>query len=136
MRPTLVPVCKMPNQCVNGTGLFRCRSTNRPVTPALCSREVMSRDIYTTYIGAKAVSLAWIGAAFGPIFLAIGLDGGFNAHFYIGVVSLATVFLAVLDGIKGLRHGVLSDFWACAVVPIVLLVMGVGLAWCAYRGYI
>ena len=94
----------------------------------------MSRDLYTTYIGAKAVALAWIGAAFGPIFLAIGLEGGFSAHFYVGAVSLAIVFLAVLEGIKGLRHGVRSDFWACAVVTLVLLVGDVGLAWCAYRG--
>src|SRR5690554_5585082 len=32
---TMTPGPGKSNQCVNGTALLRCRSTNRPVTPAL-----------------------------------------------------------------------------------------------------
>lgn len=37
-------VAKSPNQRVNGTALFRCRSTKRPVTPALCKN--MNKEEY------------------------------------------------------------------------------------------
>ena len=83
----------------------------------------MRRDIYTTYLEAGGVAFAWIGALVAPIFLTTGLEEGLTANFYIGIAALFIVFLAIYDGIKGLKRGVYSDFWVRAVVPLVLVLL-------------
>jgi len=88
----------------------------------------MSRDIYQTFIGAKGVAFAWIGAAFGPIFLVIGLNPEYRAHLVIGVVSLLLVAASIFDGVRALKANSWSGVVAFAVVPIILLVGGIVLA--------
>ncbi len=85
----------------------------------------MSQDIYQTYIGAKGVAFAWIGAAIGPTFFAIGLDPEYRTHLVIGVVCFVLVLLSVLDGAKALKAKSWSGVVAFSIVPIVLLVAGV-----------
>lgn len=85
----------------------------------------MSQDIYQTYIGAKGVAFAWIGAAVGPSFFVIGLDPDYRAHLAIGVVCFILVIVSTLDGIKALKAKSWSGVLAFSVVPIVLLVAGV-----------
>ncbi|WP_018417412.1 hypothetical protein [Teredinibacter turnerae] len=88
----------------------------------------MSRDIYQTFIGAKGVAFAWIGAAIGPIFLVIGMAAEYRAHLAIGVVSLLLVAASIFDGVRALKANSWSGVIAFAVVPIVLLVGGIVLA--------
>jgi hypothetical protein len=89
----------------------------------------MKSDPYVTFIGAKGVAFAWLGVALGPVFLLIGLDKTHRIHLVIGLVSLMLVALSVRDGIKAYKHGSISGFSAFAVVPAVLLVVGVIFAW-------
>ncbi len=88
----------------------------------------MNRDIYQTFIGAKGVAFAWIGAAIGPIFLVIGLEAGYRVHLVIGVVSLLLVAASILDGVRALRANSWSGVIAFAVIPVMLLAGGVVLA--------
>ena len=88
----------------------------------------MSRDIYQTFIGAKGVAFAWIGAAIGPIFLVIGLAPDYRAHLAIGVFSLVLVAASIFDGVRALKANSWSGVVAFAVIPILLLVGGVVLA--------
>ncbi|PHS62703.1 MAG: hypothetical protein COB09_14295 [Thalassobium sp.] len=88
----------------------------------------MNRDIYQTFIGAKGVAFAWIGAAIGPIFLVIGLEPGYRVHLVIGVVSLLLVAASILDGVRALRANSWSGVIAFAVIPVMLLAGGVVLA--------
>ena len=89
----------------------------------------MDRNLYTTYIGAKGVAFAWIGALFGPVFLLIGFSNEFSAHFYVGGTALLIVLVSISDGFKGLKYGIKSDFVVFAVLPMILLVAGIALAW-------
>ena len=88
----------------------------------------MSRDIYQTFIGAKGVAFAWIGAIIGPIFLVIGLEPEYRAHLVVGVVSLLLVAASIFDGARALKASSWSGVIAFAVVPLILLAGGVVLA--------
>lgn len=88
----------------------------------------MSRDIYQTFIGAKGVAFAWIGAAIGPIFFVIGLEPEYRVHLLVGVVSLLLVAASIFDGFRALKANSWSGVIAFAVVPLMLLAGGVVLA--------
>jgi len=94
----------------------------------------MDKDPYTTFIGAKGVAFAWIGASIGPVFLLLGMNEAHRSHMVVGGVSLVLVALSIRDGIKSYRHGSISGFSAFAVVPIVLLMAGVIFAWLTSAG--
>jgi len=85
----------------------------------------MNKDPYITFIGSKGVAFAWIGAAIGPVFLIIGMDGTHLSHLLVGAVSLLLVALSFRDGIKEFTHGSISGFLAFGVVPAILLVVGI-----------
>ena len=88
----------------------------------------MNRDIYQTFIGAKGVAFAWIGAAIGPIFLVIGLEPEYRAYLVIGVVSLMLVAASIFDGVRAFKANSWSGVVAFAIVPAALLVAGIVLA--------
>lgn len=85
----------------------------------------MNQDIYQTYLGAKGVAFAWIGAAIGPSFFVVGLDAEYRTHLAIGVVCFVLVFASIFDGLKALKVKSWSGVIAFTVVPLVLLVAGV-----------
>jgi hypothetical protein len=96
----------------------------------------MRKDIYITYIGAKGVALSWIGAVLGPIFLLIGVTSQSWAHSLIGASMLLAVIFLFKDGLTALKAGEKSDFAAFSVIPMLLLVCGIGLAYFSHKGYI
>ncbi|PAU52488.1 hypothetical protein BZL42_24185 [Pseudomonas indica] len=79
----------------------------------------MNRDIYTTFLGAKGVAFAWIGAALGPIFL--GFSSNQQEHLVFGIGALILVALSFGEGIRALKHGSMSDFLVYMIVPALLL---------------
>jgi hypothetical protein len=89
----------------------------------------MSQDPYVTYIGATGVAVAWIGASLGPTFLLIGVSEDRIAHLLVGVVLLGLALFSIRDGVKALKHGARSDFTVYSVIPALLLVAGILLAW-------
>ncbi|MFD1217963.1 hypothetical protein [Microbulbifer celer] len=96
----------------------------------------MKKDIYSSYIGAKGVVFAWIGAALGPIFLLIGITENSFSHGFIGSLMLVVVLLSIKDGREARKAGVNSDFWVLTIVPIAILFVGIALAFLSYRGHI
>ena len=97
---------------------------------------MMCKDIYITYIGAKGVALSWIGAVLGPIFLLIGVTDKLWSHSLIGAGMLLVVIFLFKDGLTALRAGEKSDFTAFSVIPMLLLICGIGLAYVSHKGYI
>lgn len=88
----------------------------------------MNRDAYSTFVGAKGVAFAWIGAAFGPTFIAVGLESSSWKHLAIGLAGVLLVAMLVVDGIRAKKVGATSDFLAFTVVPSILLIFGATLA--------
>ena len=85
----------------------------------------MKQDIYQTYIGAKGVAFAWIGAAIGPSFFVIGLEPEYRAHLAIGVVCLLFALVSIIDGFKALKVKSWSGVTVYTVIPAALMVAGV-----------
>ncbi|MCV6620427.1 MAG: hypothetical protein OIF51_01585 [Cellvibrionaceae bacterium] len=85
----------------------------------------MNQYMYQTYLGAKGVAFAWIGAAIGPSFFMIGLDPEYRTHLAIGIVCFVLVVASIFDGLKALKVKSWSGVIAFTVVPLVLLVVGV-----------
>ena len=88
----------------------------------------MSLDIYQTYLGAKGVAFAWIGAAIGPSFFVIGLEPEYRTHLAISIVCFLLVVASIFDGVKAIKVKSWSGVVAFSVVPLVLLVAGVLIA--------
>ena len=84
----------------------------------------MSKDIYQTFIGAKGVAFAWIGAAFGPIFITIGLAPEHRIHLVIGCIGILIALACTLDGFRALKENSKSGFLAFTVIPVILLLAG------------
>lgn len=85
----------------------------------------MKKYAYQTFIGAKGVAFAWIGAVIGPLFLRIGLEPGYRGHLLIGIGSLLLVAVIISDGVKAFKGNSWSGCVAYAIVPSVLLIVGV-----------
>ncbi len=94
----------------------------------------MNNDLYTTYIGAKGVAFAWIGALIGPAFLLVGVIDKEIALSVIGVGSLAIVAASFHDGSQARKKRITSDYVVFTVVPGVLLLIGVAVAVLMYLG--
>ena len=80
----------------------------------------MNRDPYITFIGAKGVAFAWIGSVLGPLFLIAGLGNPKEPVTYIGLAFLLIVAFSIRDGFKAKKHGIISDFIALSVMPILI----------------
>jgi hypothetical protein len=80
--------------------------------------------MYQTFIGAKGVAFAWIGAAIGPVFFVIGLESEYRRHLAVGIVCFILVIVSIVDGFKALKAGSWSGVVAYSVVPFALLVIG------------
>tara|TARA_R110001583_G_scaffold155959_2_gene307599 strand:- start:574 stop:861 length:288 start_codon:yes stop_codon:yes gene_type:complete len=80
----------------------------------------MNRDPYITFIGAKAVAVAWIGSVLGPMMLLSTFGDFSHANTYIGAVLILIVILSIRDGFKAKKCGKTSDFIALAVVPMLI----------------
>jgi len=93
----------------------------------------MRRDFYTTFIGAKGVAFAWVGAFLGPVFIGIYLEARTNEHLWVGIGCLVISLLCIRDGLVGFKHGVVSDFVAYTFVTLVLLVVGISLTWTGFQ---
>ncbi len=83
----------------------------------------MNRDPYITFIGAKGVAFAWIGSVLGPLLVFSTLGDFKHANTYIGLVFILIVVLSIRDGFKAKKHGKTSDFFALAIMPIVIPVL-------------
>ncbi|BBB30213.1 hypothetical protein [Neptunomonas japonica] len=84
----------------------------------------MSKDIYQTFIGVKGVAFAWLGAAFGPLFIAIGLEPEYRTHLVVGCVGILIALACMLDGFRAFKANSKSGFLAFTVTPVILLLAG------------
>ncbi|MCG8428804.1 MAG: hypothetical protein MI754_15730 [Chromatiales bacterium] len=82
----------------------------------------MSKDIYTTFIGAKGVAFAWIGAAIAPPFLVIGTNPEYRSHLAVGIAALVAVLLSVINGAKGLKAKSTSYFLVYTLIPFAFFI--------------
>lgn len=80
------------------------------------------------------MAFSWIGAAIGPSFLLIGLGADRTAHLVVGIFLSGLALLSIGDGIKALKHDVISNFIAYTVVPASLLIAGSFFAWIGGSG--
>jgi hypothetical protein len=100
------------------------------------ANQKMKKDPYVTFIGAKGVVFSWIGAVVGPLFFIVGLTTISWVHSLIGAGMLIVVAVSIRDGLCARKAGINSDFVALTIVPFVLLLGGVGVAYAAHKGYI
>ena len=96
----------------------------------------MNTDAYKTFIGAKGVAFAWIGAVFGPALLYIGLQSVGSTEFWVGLVLTIIFLMCMVDGIRALKYSAYSDFIAYAVVPVSLFLCLVTWALLGSNGYL
>ena len=87
-------------------------------------------DIYVKFLNAKAVAVAWIGAAIGPTFLWMGLQEDLTGHLIVGIALLTVTTLTIYSGSKAARHGAAySDKLVHLVLPSFLMLAGIALAY-------
>ena len=89
----------------------------------------MANTPYVTYFNAVGIAVAWLGAAFGPLFLAVGFGASSWQHMVIGIGLLLFVIAAIREGIQARRRGLRSTYVASGIVPLILLPAGIVLAY-------
>lgn len=89
---------------------------------ALCVK--MNKDPYVTFVNAKGnaitVLIAWFGSVIGPVFIVSEFGNYKEWPFYIGVALTIATLLSIKHGFKALKLNIYSDFFAYAVIPILI----------------
>lgn len=79
-------------------------------------------DFYTTWVNAKVVAWAWIGALLFPFANAMPLN---NPMFWVCAGAGLLVFASMTDGLRALRRKRRSEFIVKTLVPSLLLLASV-----------
>ena len=117
----------MYNKCVNGTVLFRCRSTNRPVTPALgngADRESSMKDLLEklssynifNYLLPGVVFVAISSSLTGYSLIQDDIVIGVFLYYFIGLVisRIGSILVEpVLKGLGFLHFSEYRDYSGC-----------------------
>jgi hypothetical protein len=89
----------------------------------------MNKDPYVTFVNAKGnainVVIAWVGSILGPLFIISEFGNYYEWSFYIGIGLTLTVLLSIWHGFKALKRNIYSDFFAYALMPILIPIISV-----------
>lgn len=86
----------------------------------------MNQDLYVSYIGAKAVVVAWVGSVLGPIYIYMGWGDYESWPIYVGLALTVISLLSIRDGLKALEKNIYSDFVAYTLVTILIPIVVFG----------
>ena len=93
----------------------------------------MNQDTYVAFTNAKgnafSTVIAWVGSVLGPIYIYLGWGKYNDWPLYIGVGLTLYVLLSIKKGFKALSKGVRSDFVVYSVIPVLIPIVTVILAW-------
>jgi hypothetical protein len=80
---------------------------------------------YERKITVGMVPYIWIGAAFWPFILLVGVTE-FSSYGYNIPLAMFFIFLkifSIFQGLKAFKHGIYSDFIMLAVIPFMLPIL-------------